>query len=180
MKIRHNPLVSASSQSGAQYIEPPAPKGDLDSRLAFFIFMHRVADPDPIRRRWYTALCNNVHRWTEPREYRPSESPVRDFIAFVREHGGTYYEGLIVRPGKEQTPSVAVWARLTDRIVCFTHDLTSPHGMVGIPFSDDALTELHDLVEFPGPFLFHQDPYVLERAVPKSMYRSHNVPFRLQ
>ncbi|MCX7069568.1 MAG: hypothetical protein NTW01_01050 [Gammaproteobacteria bacterium] len=180
MKIRHNPLVSASSQSGAQYIEPPAPKGDLDSRLAFFIFMHRVADPDPIRRRWYTALCNNVHRWTEPREYRPSESPVRDCIAFVREHGGTYYEGLIVRPGKEQTPSVAVWARLTDRIVCFTHDLTSLHGMVGIPFSDDALTELHDLVEFPGPFLFHQDPYVLERAVPKSMYRSHNVPFRLQ
>lgn len=180
MKTRHKSLASTPAGSGARHIEPPAPKGDLDSRLAFFVFMHRIADPNPIRRRWYTALCNNVHRWTEPREYRPSESPVSDCIAYVRAHGGTYYEGLIVRPGKEQDPRVAVWARLADRIVCFTHDLSSPHGMVGIPFSDDALTELHDLVEFPGPFLFNEDPYVLERAVPPSMYRSHKVPFRLQ
>lgn len=180
MTHTQNPRHRPSTTSGAKFVPPPAPNGDLDSRLALFVFMHRVADPDPLRRHWYTALCNNVHRWTEVREFIQSDSPVEDCIAYVRQHGGTYYEGLIVLPGKELDPCRAIWARLPGRIVCFTHDLSSPHGMVGIPFSLDALKELHDLIEIPGPYLFHKDPDVLDRCVPRALYRAHKMPFRLQ
>lgn len=180
MKNLQNPRHQASTQGGAKFVQPPAPIGDLDSRLAFFVFMNRVADPDPLRRRWYTALCNNVHRWTEAREFIQSDSPVDDCIAYVREHGGTYYEGLIVRPGEELKPLRAIWARLPGRIVCFTHDLSGPHGIVGIPFSLDALTEVHDLIELGGPYLFHKDSDVLDRCIPRALYRAHKVPFRLQ
>ncbi len=137
-----------------------------DRELAQFLHMHAVADPDEARRPWYAALLNNVQRLNVPRKSRLFPDPFVACLEFAIRTGAMYCEGLVIREQDDRRPQPAVWASLPSCIVCFSHDLSGPHGLQGMPFDDLAVKALLHEKGIPGPYLFHRDPLVLERLVP--------------
>jgi hypothetical protein len=138
----------------------------LAQQLAHVIQAHAVADPDLVMRRWFTALCNNMIAWPEPRRSPISTAAFQDSLQYVAESGGIYYEGLVLRDADRGRPQPAIWVSTPTELVCFTHDLSMPHALVGIPISDSSLSALFHFQGVSGPYLFSKTPGVLENAVP--------------
>lgn len=137
-----------------------------DRELAQFLHMHAVADPNEGRRPWYKALLNHVQKLRVPRKSRVLTDPFVACLEFVSRTGAIYYEGLVIREQDKRRPQPAIWASLPEAIVCFSHDLSAPHGIQGMPFSDSAISLLFHDQGIRGPYLFHENPLVLEQLVP--------------
>lgn len=164
--------------TGAKFIEPPPPSSDWNRRLAGFVLAHQTANPDEVLREWYAALFRNVRHWPTKRESRVVCDPMaahRECLGFAELNDGQYCEGLIVGPDVSG-PEKAIWALLSDRLVCFTHDLSKPHGLHGLAFDHQVLYSLRNGFGITGPYLFSDRPQVMTRCIPRPAPRPYVRP----
>jgi hypothetical protein len=145
--------------------ETMAATTDLNRSLAHHLLALAAGCQDELKREWYVALVNNVRNWVVPRDSRPSTTPFQDCFAFVAETGAIYCEGLVIT-GANPAPQTAIFASLPDGLVCFTHDLSEPHGLQLIPFADTVVNTLYLGHGIEGPYLLNPDARVLGIAIP--------------
>lgn len=160
--------------TGAKFIDPPAETSDWSRRLANFILAHQVANPDAVLKDWYAALCRNVRHWPYLRESlvcSTKEAAHRECMAYAERNGAQYCEGLIQGPHTDGAER-AIWAATSDHLICFTHDLSKPHGLQGIAFDLKVLYTLRNGFGITGPYLFSDEPTVLNRCIPRPAPRA--------
>lgn len=154
---------------------PPEPP-NLGRQLAHIVHGRAKADPDAVLRAWFTALSKSMAPWPHARRSIISASAFQDSLQFVSEEIGIYHEGLILREQDQGRPQPAIWVSTDEEIVCFTHDLSMPHAMAGLPFSDSTLSALFHCQGIQGPYLFSKAQGVLDIAVPRDLQMFGPVP----
>lgn len=66
-----------------------------------------------------------------------------------------------------ERPEAAIWVDLPERLVCFTHDLTSTsHGIQGFPMPDSAVNYLCYTRGIKGGYLYSKDMAVANMLIP--------------
>lgn len=159
-------------KTGAKWIDPrdiPPEPPNLNRQLARIVHANAVANPDLVTRAWYTAIYNCMIPWHDPRRSVVSTTAFQDSVEFVADSGGIYYEGLLLREADHGRPQTAIWISTPEELVCYTHDLSMPHALAGIPLSDTTLSALFHAQGIHGPYLFSKAPGVLDTAVSPSL-----------
>lgn len=131
----------------------------MDLRVLAYVMQASFLEPDPIRKFWLYELKSRIRDWPTTRETSQILEPQKASWAcreFVMNHGGSYCEGLFSSPNLE-IPEAAIWADTEDKVICFTHDLSGRHGLVGLEFDLQSIMAFQLWDRLPGPYLF--SPY---------------------
>lgn len=131
----------------------------MDLRMLVYVMQNYLSEPDPVRKFWLNELKSRPRDWPTTRETSQIlELPEASWSCreFVMNHGGKYCEGLYTSPALEE-PEAAIWANTDDKVICFTHDLSGEHGLIGLEFDLRPIMALQLWDRLPGPYLF--SPY---------------------
>lgn len=140
-----------------------------DRRMHHVIVGLMFTNQFPQRSPWYEVILRSMRNYLEYRVSVPSETPAADALAYVQQHGGSYYEGLVTLP--RRCPEPAVWCIDGEHLRCYSHDLSGPHAIQGFQVSSKNLKHLTDDLGIKGPYLFHRNPQVFRLAVPHSIQK---------
>lgn len=133
----------------------------LDKQLAEYVLGHSLCDQNLTKRGWFAWLNRGLRQWPTQRQGMIYPNPHSACIDYLSKHPGNYCEGLYIN-SLVDTPELAVWAVHDDCVHCFSHDLTMPHSLHGNVFEDQHLQMLRGQLVIEGPYLFSENPVVVE------------------